>query len=277
MKTLENIRVIGYGLSNYSKFTKLLQNCDIAYTYVNESVDNHRIVIIEYGRLQDFPKIPKEKKQYIVEIETNAKTIHQEFKDCMNLEKVVTLDNVELIDSYVFYCCRNLTYVELSNSVKCIGNHCFAETSIEKINIPNSVKTLGDSAFRNCQRLKQVNLGNSVKSIGDCCFEDTSIIEINIPDSTETLGNCAFRNCHWLEHINVGNSVTYIGYACFKGTALFNNSDIMVKNKNKNNNNDTFSIKEMATIDVPVDEKDTSFSVVSNDINNLMRNNETSR
>ena len=70
-----------------------------------------------------------------------------------------------------FYSCRNLTSVEIPNSVTSIEygafSYCYALTSVE---IPNSVTSIGNSAFSYCRGLTSIEISNSVISIGNDAF-----------------------------------------------------------------------------------------------------------
>ena len=85
-----------------------------------------------------------------------------------DIKKIVIKEGVTRIGDLAFGGCRNLTSVEIPNTVKSIGVRAFVEcTSIE---IPNSVTSIGYQAFYNCYRLASVTIGNSVTDIAKEAF-----------------------------------------------------------------------------------------------------------
>ena len=205
----------------FSKFKKLIQNCDIQYTLatVNENTGKYENLRIEFGRMGDFYSIPPKIWPSIVEININAENIPCCFSLCKNLEKV-TIDNIKEISNHAFCDCVKLKTVHLGNSIKTIGNYAFYQTALEEIIIPDSIETLEDKAFSYCSNLKTAHLGNSIKTIGNACFYYSDIEEIIIPDSIETLGDNAFSHCSNLKTAHLGNGIKTIGNGCFSFTAI---------------------------------------------------------
>ena len=93
---------------------------------------------------------------------------------------------VEKIGQYAFYYCKNITEVDIPDSVTEIGDSAFSMcTSLTDVNIPNSVTEIGDRAFSGCTSLTDVNIPENVKYIRDGAFERCSnlkSITINNPD-----------------------------------------------------------------------------------------------
>ncbi len=88
---------------------------------------------------------------------------------------------VDAIDQNAFYGCRELTSIEIPNTVKTIGDYAFCYCNgLTRIEIPNSVITIGEQAFFECSRLESVIIGNSVTSIGNYAFYYCSnLVEVN--------------------------------------------------------------------------------------------------
>lgn len=210
------------------------------------------------------------------------------------LEEISIPNSTETIGDSAFCDCANLKKANLGHGVKAIGESAFYYTSLEEISIPDSTELIGNYAFSNCDKLRIVNFGNSVTTIGESAFSFTSLEEIFIPDSTGFLGNAVFYNCGNLRSVHLGNGITFIGNDCFYNTSLneiyfpdsyFVSDDFLLQLFNKfslpkkvysNNCASYFDTVEIAkyTIDVPVEEKDKAATVLANDINNLIEDNQ---
>ena len=95
------------------------------------------------------------------------------------------------ICDYAFYDCRNLTMVEIHDSVTSIGNY----------------------AFYNCSSLTSVEIDNLVTEIGDGAFYGcSSLTSIVIPDSVTSIGSSVLQGCNNLEEITVPVIDRYCSY-----------------------------------------------------------------
>ena len=78
-------------------------------------------------------------------------------------------------------------------------SNCKNLTSVE---IPNSVTSIGEYAFSNCWRLLSITIPDSVTSIGDFTFYNcSSLTSITIPDSITSISNSAFSYCNSLKSV----------------------------------------------------------------------------
>ena len=111
-----------------------------------------------------------------------------------DIKKIVIKKGVTRIGDLAFGGCRNLTSVEIPNTVKSIGVRAFVECiHIPSIEIPNSVTSIEEQAFSRCDDLTSIEIPNSVTSIG---YQ-------------------AFYNCYRLASVTIGNSVTDIAKEAF--------------------------------------------------------------
>ena len=108
------------------------------------------------------------------------------FQCCDNLREVRIPDSVIEIGSDVFYGCKSLQKVYLSNSLKKISSFSFNKcTSLKNIAIPESVITIGRGAFLDCTSLQIVTLPNSIEIIEESAFKGcNSLKTIYIPIGT---------------------------------------------------------------------------------------------
>ena len=111
-----------------------------------------------------------------------------------DIKKIVIKKGVTRIGDLAFGGCKNLTSVEIPNTVKSIGVRAFVECiHIPSIEIPNSVTSIEEQAFSRCDDLTSIEIPNSVTSIG---YQ-------------------AFYNCYRLASVTIGNSVTDIAKEAF--------------------------------------------------------------
>lgn len=103
------------------------------------------------------------------------------FAFCESLTSVVIGDSVTNIKSDAFRGCTGLNSmgpvgsdasVELSSSVKTIGNSAFSSTGLQNVVIPNTVGRLENSAFSTCGDLVSVVIGDGVSYIGNSAFAE---------------------------------------------------------------------------------------------------------
>lgn len=136
------------------------------------------------------------------------------------IKKVVVSSGITSITDCAFTGFRELTSVELPDTVTRIGNCAFQMcTKLEKIVIPNSVTQLGEQIFDRCYSLKEVTLSNSVKELGHRAFYGCVALQtITLPNELTMIGPQAFGACTGLRNISIPNSVKEIGQDAFVGS-----------------------------------------------------------
>ena len=109
--------------------------------------------------------------------------------------------------------------------VTSIGNYAFASCrNLTSVNLPNSILSLGEAAFINCTGLASITIPNSVILLGVNCFSGcTGLTELSLPETLAFIGDEAFSGCVNLAEIYIPDSVTEIGLDVFNRTAWLNN------------------------------------------------------
>ena len=173
------------------------------------------------------------------------------FKNKMNLVRIILPTNLASIGSEAFCDCWSLTSITIGNGVTSIGNdafhHCFSLTKtnytgdiaswcnikfggdyanpmccsnnlyindqeIKDLVIPNTVVGIRDYAFFHCSSFTSVTIGNNVTSIGYRAFSYCGKLNsITISNSITSIGANAFEYCSSLTSITIPNSVENIG------------------------------------------------------------------
>lgn len=78
--------------------------------------------------------------------------------------------DVTSIGENAFFNCRDLTEIDIPESVTTIGDCAFGETGLTRLRIPNSTTRLEQLCFSYCQNLTDVIIGKSVEVIGTFAF-----------------------------------------------------------------------------------------------------------
>lgn len=148
-----------------------------------------------YGVLSGEIKIPKHisyegTKYKVTGIEEGA------FFNCRDITAIEIPNTVTTITGRAFFGCSGLTNFEIPKSVTSIGEGAFSECSgLTSIVIPKSVTSISDYAFSQCSSLSSVTISNSVTSIGDDVFYGCdNLTSVTIPKSVIQLSTEAFRN-----------------------------------------------------------------------------------
>lgn len=112
---------------------------------------------------------------------------------------------------YAVFKDKEITSIELPDTLTSIGNAAFKNTRLTSVIIPDSVTNIDDEAFAKCDYLKNVLLGKSVKRIGWATFDWNRALEnINLPDGLEEINTFAFSNCTALKSLTLPSSLKTI-------------------------------------------------------------------
>lgn len=123
-----------------------------------------------------------------VKIKEGTKEIEKNAFFGSEVEEIEMPDSVKSLEKSVFFNCRKLQKVKLSNSLTEIPNSCFdSNISLREIVIPDSVSTIGPYAF--CSSgLENIRLGKC-KIIQYNALMNTKLKELRFPASVKELQN----------------------------------------------------------------------------------------
>ena len=148
------------------------------------------------------------------------------FLGCKDLTALEIPDSVKTIGRRAFYCCTGLISVEIPNSVTEIGGNAFAYcTGLTSVEIPDSVTTIGKGAFQgyNIERLVVHSQNPRYSCSGNCVLsKNREILVLGckasiIPNSVKTISGFAFASCTGLTSVEIPDSVKTIGGNAFFG------------------------------------------------------------
>ena len=122
-----------------------------------------------------------------VKIKEGAEEIEKNAFFGSEVEEIEMPDSVKSLEKAVFFNCRKLQKVKLSNSLTEIPDSCFdSNTSLREIVIPDSVRTIGSYAF--CSSgLENIHFGKCVEVIQRDALMNTNLKELRLPASVKEL------------------------------------------------------------------------------------------
>ena len=105
-------------------------------------------------------------------------------------------------------------------TVKYIDDEAFMNCKeLTSINLPDSLEEIGSRAFQGCEKLTSITIPNSVVTIYSCAFSGCGLTNINIPDSVNKIGAYAFENCN-LDYVILNKNVEDWGSTVFWDTYI---------------------------------------------------------
>ena len=198
-------------------------------------------------------RIPERVSYNSVEF-TVVKIDKEAFYSCRELTSVEIPETVTIIGQNAFWGCSSLTSITIPSSVTTISNGAFGDCqSLTTITIPDGVTSIERSTFAYCYNLTSITIPDGVTNINESAFRDcNSLTSITIPDNVIRIENYAFQNCSSLTHVTIGKSVTNMGYQVFNGCTALTEVTSRIENPFAINNNCFPSrVKQSALLIVP--------------------------
>jgi hypothetical protein len=197
------------------------------------------LYLIGTGPMDDYTSFSEtpwaQYKDQIKSIQTDSRSQYTTIGDyafagCKNLTSVDLPNTVTKISGYAFDNCTGLTSVTIPNSVTSIGEKAFQGcTGLKTIIIPASVQTIGTAAFSNCVNLTVIQVSainpyysavdgvlyNKNKTILHQFPAGKNVTSFDIPNTVTEISGSAFEYCRGLTSVTIPNSVTSIGKNAF--------------------------------------------------------------
>lgn len=206
--------IVGYDWTSNKSFDSLTGHMNFPDYVTSTEVGKHRVRLIrdnafcesENLRSISFPN------SYMEVI------LSYGFYCCENLTTVNNL-NVRHLANLVFSCCKNLSKITLCDGLISIGYFCFDKCyNLKSIIIPETVQSIGFGAFSQCTRLEYVDIRGQISELERITFAGCSKLDtIILPSKLNKIGEECFSDCKNLKSISIPENVKEIGEAAFKG------------------------------------------------------------
>lgn len=146
-----------------------------------------------------------------------VKTIGREaFMGNETLNTIVMPDSVEVISSYAFWNCTNVSFDKLPANLKTIGIGAFYRCNhLISVTIPDGVTELPQYSFYWCDNLNKFYAGANLKTIGNNSFTYCDGLVKADLSGVETIGDDAFNDCDLLTDVTITDAIQSIGYRAF--------------------------------------------------------------
>lgn len=155
------------------------------------------------------------------------------------LKKATIGPNVKYIDHHAFFNCKNLTYMELNNSIKTIEEEAFAGSPIVHIDVPSSVEKISSRAFADTRsvdfwcvlsewsengiadKTEEIGFHNTVHT-GTYNCPTLKRVRVDTSEDMVQIDKEAFSNCPNIEELIIENisSIYTFEENCFAGTSI---------------------------------------------------------
>lgn len=182
---------------------------NITWTYDTKS----RVLVVEgSGKIAD---------QESTDDETIPDTTPGWKKYYLEVRKVIIRGNITEIGSSTFYDFRNMTSLQIPDSVRKIQACAFWHSDrLKKVKLPSKLVQLEFSSFGS-SGLREITISPGVKKVGWAAFDSNSKLEkVTVCEGVETLGEACFWGNDKLAYVSLPNSLKEIGISCFSVAGL---------------------------------------------------------
>ena len=141
-----------------------------------------------------------------------------------SVQEIVFPKTLEILEKDIFYYCKNLKKVDLSQTkLTVLPASSFFLSGIEEIILPSTLKEIGAQAFLGTSKLKKIEVPANVKLIDREAFRESGIVTISLPNNISTIAGNAFYLCPELTEVKTygpvsnDSSDSIIQPYCFEG------------------------------------------------------------
>lgn len=135
------------------------------------------------------------------------------------IQRLVVEEGITSFGRYTFAQLRNLTSVELPDTLTAIGESSFKYCdSLSYVSIPGSVTSIFYDAFDGLDNLKTVVFEEGATTVGG--LQGSAVETVVIPDTVESFGNYAFNGCTNLKTIHFPKNLKTIGAYAFNYSGI---------------------------------------------------------
>lgn len=137
-----------------------------------------------------------------------------------SLTNITLPDDLDYIDNYAFFYCKDLSLTTLPDTVRCINASAFYNcTSLQLEKLPDSLEVLGSKAFNGCASLALTSIDNitRVSYLQSTVFSGCTSLQISaIPAQITSIEAFAFNGCTGLTQITFKGTPATIHANAFK-------------------------------------------------------------
>ena len=127
------------------------------------------------------------------------------------ITSIIVEDGVTYIGNHSFWELKNVTSVELADSIEEIGKYSLSGTRIKSITLPANLKIIREGAFADTS-ITEITIPNGVVRMDNGVFESCSRLEtVDLPDTLIYLDDEMFISCDKLKAISLPKSLEYVG------------------------------------------------------------------
>lgn len=124
------------------------------------------------------------------------------------------------LGDYLFCKHREVKEIVLTDSIRSIGEECFAGSAIQTIILPEGLMEIKEGAFMGCKNLSNITLPGSIRIVNQRMFQGSGIETVTISPGITTLHDSAFYRCKQLKKVILPDGLEKIGPSCFEKCGL---------------------------------------------------------
>ena len=160
------------------------------------------------------------------------------FSRCKTLSSVKWNCKCDVIPTFCFYKCRNLTQFDFSK-IKKVEKCAFSESGLQKVCLPQNIECISGWTFSKCKELRSVEWNckcdvipvfcflrcsnltqfdfSNIKRIDRAAFYESGLKEVCLPENIECIIEGAFCRCKTLSSVKWNCKCNVISVDCFAG------------------------------------------------------------